>query len=559
MLVLTGILITTLLIIIVTYLWHIRQIYNFFNRLYIPGPPPTLFFGNFSDLVKTKRLSISIKQWTEKYGPIFGYFEGHTPILVISDPDVLQDVFVKSFSNFHSRRAFPLENRHAKEVHIFSASGLRWKRQRFVINPTFSSAKLKKMTPLIHRSIDVFMMKMSEECKKNQPFDIYAYFKRFTMDTIWSCGFGVDTDMQNNINDPYLFHSQKVFSTENAVKILVLLSLFITELNNIWYKLHVLENFIRHWLRYIFPCTRKFIDEEPSKWIVKQAYQLIDRRKKVDQSNRIDLMQLMLGSASKDDVIQVRSSHFRLIKNLDLFLFQDPDSSFVKKNETVIEPPIIRKLTISEIASNVHLFMIAGYETTSTALAYASYVLATHPKEQHKLQKHIDSYFDCETEYINPSYDTISQMDYLDMFVRETLRMYPIAPIAINRQSAEDFHVKNIGIIPAGTSITVDIYRLHFDPDLWGPIDPHIFHPERFGTKRHPMAWIPFGVGPRNCVGMRFALTELKMILICLLKKYSIIDCGDQTHKPFENLKEYIVIAPDQVIVQLQHRDGHHE
>ncbi len=203
--------------------------------------------------------------------------------------------------------------------------------------------------------------------------------------------------------------------------------------------------------------------------------------------------------------------------------------------------------------------MIAGYETTSTALAYISYVLATHPNEQHKLQEHIDTYFDAETEHDMPSYDTISQMDYLDMFIRETLRMYPIAPIAINRQNTEDFHIKNFGIIPAGTSITVDIYRVHYDPDLWGPVDPHIFHPERFSTKRHPMAWIPFGAGPRNCVGMRFALTELKMIIVRLLKTYSIINCGEKTSQPFENLKEYIVIAPDQVIVRIQRRDEYHE
>ncbi|CAF1541764.1 unnamed protein product, partial [Rotaria sordida] len=63
--------------------------------------------------------------------------------------------------------------------------------------------------------------------------------------------------------------------------------------------------------------------------------------------------------------------------------------------------------------------------------------------------------------------------------------------------------------------------------------------------------------GPRNCVGMRFALIELKMALVRLLKTYSIVDCGDQTCKPFVNLKEYIVIAPEQVIVRLQRRDEH--
>jgi thromboxane-A synthase len=249
MLLLTSILISILLVVIAAYLWHIRKIYNFFNRLNIPGPPPTLFFGNFDDIAKTKRMSISIKQWTEKYGRIFGFFEGHTPVLVVSDPDVLQDIFIKSFSNFHSRRGLPLENIHAKTVHIFSAPGLRWKRQRLVINPTFSSAKLKQMTPLIHHSIDVFMTKMSEEHKNNQPFDIYSYFKRFTMDTIWSCGFGLDTDMQNNIDNTYLVHSQEVFSEANIVRKLSLLSLFINELNYIWYQLDELEKLTRYWLR----------------------------------------------------------------------------------------------------------------------------------------------------------------------------------------------------------------------------------------------------------------------------------------------------------------------
>jgi cytochrome P450 len=87
-------------------------------------------------------------------------------------------------------------------------------------------------------------------------------------------------------------------------------------------------------------------------------------------------------------------------------------------------------------------------------------------------------------------------MDYLDMFVREVLRMYPIAPLAISRKNVEDFHIKNFGTIPTGTSVTVNIYHLHFDLDLWGPVDPHVFHPERFAKKRHPMAWMPFGVGP---------------------------------------------------------------
>lgn len=203
--------------------------------------------------------------------------------------------------------------------------------------------------------------------------------------------------------------------------------------------------------------------------------------------------------------------------------------------------------------------MIAGYETTSTALAYVSYVLATHPNEQHELQEYIDAEFDPEDEHTMPSYDLVTQIEYLDMFIRETLRMYPIAPLVVNRQNVEEYDLKNYGTLPVGTSIMADMYALHYDADLWGPVDPHVFYPERFATKRHPMAWIPFGIGSRNCVGMRFALTELKLILVRMLKTYSIVECGEQTHKAFENLREGFSISPTNVIVRLQRRHDHIE
>ncbi len=73
--------------------------------------------------------------------------------------------------------------------------------------------------------------------------------------------------------------------------------------------------------------------------------------------------------------------------------------------------------------------MLAGYETISTALGYATYILATHPEEQQKLHKHIDAHFDPETEHTMPTYEIVSEMNYLDMFIRETLRIFPIVPI----------------------------------------------------------------------------------------------------------------------------------
>ncbi|CAM4987320.1 unnamed protein product, partial [Rotaria socialis] len=86
---------------------------------------------------------------------------------------------------------------------------------------------------------------------------------------------------------------------------------------------------------------------------------------------------------------------------------------------------------------------IADYETTSTALAYTSHVLVTHPNEHLKLQEHIGSRFNPDTDNEVSSYETISKMEYLDMFIGEALRIYPIAPVAINRQSTKDFHISH--------------------------------------------------------------------------------------------------------------------
>ncbi|CAF3943139.1 unnamed protein product [Rotaria sp. Silwood1] len=186
------------------------------------------------------------------------------------------------------------------------------------------------------------------------------------------------------------------------------------------------------------------------------------------------------------------------------------------------------RLTREEIISNILIFMLAGYETTSTALAYATYELARHPEVLQKLQAEIDqlplgngdSSDEKTKEY--PDYDVVAQMPYMDMFVSEVLRMYPIANTAINRCASEDTIVQGIKI-EKGTLVHADIYSIHYDRELWGPEDPYVFFPERHETKRHPMAYLPFGAGPRQCIGMRFALIEMKMLLVRMLREYSIL------------------------------------
>ena len=98
-----------------------------------------------------------------------------------------------------------------------------------------------------------------------------------------------------------------------------------------------------------------------------------------------------------------------------------------------------------------------------------------------------------------------------------------------------------------------DVYSVHYDSDLWGPEDPYVFFPERHQTKRHPMAYLPFGAGPRLCVGMRFALIEMKILLVRLLREYSFVP-GEHLESWFK-VRDRTVISPEATWVKLMKRE----
>jgi len=190
--------------------------------------------------------------------------------------------------------------------------------------------------------------------------------------------------------------------------------------------------------------------------------------------------------------------------------------------------------------------MLGGYETTATALSYISFILATHPKEQKRLQNEIDC--------INDDHERLIKLEYLDWFIRETLRLYPIAPFIVNRQCNKECQIGQLKI-EEGTNITVDMYSMHYDEQLYGPVSPFKFYPERFQEKRHPLAWLPFGVGPRNCVGMRFAMLEIKLAVVQILRRYTILP-GEHTLSQFAEEERFVIAPKNGIWVRLQRRDN---
>ncbi|CAG2176887.1 unnamed protein product, partial [Oppiella nova] len=170
------------------------------------------------------------------------------------------------------------------------------------------------------------------------------------------------------------------------------------------------------------------------------------------------------------------------------------------------------QLTPDELTAQGIAFFIAGYDTTSAALTHAIYYLSQHKLHQQKLYEELKT---CD-EF---TYEKLGHLKYLNAIISETLRLAP-SLTRVQREALQDYKLGNTGItVPKGTSIEILPYALHRDPKYWP--NPNDFIPDRFlEPTHHPYAYLPFGAGPRVCIGQRFALQEMRMCLAKLIHAY---------------------------------------
>jgi len=171
---------------------------------------------------------------------------------------------------------------------------------------------------------------------------------------------------------------------------------------------------------------------------------------------------------------------------------------------------------------------------------------------QNKLIAEIDDFIPTEKDI---DYESVANLTYLDWCLKESLRLNPLASIANNRMCMKACTVGEQKLqLEEGISVQSNVWSVHYNKKIWGE-DADKFRPERFdpdtlAEPRHPLAWQPFGAGPRICIGMRFALLEAKMTVCHLLKRFKIQKCDKTTLVRTGN----ITVGPTDVTVILKKR-----
>uniref|UniRef100_A0A182VYA7 Cytochrome P450 n=1 Tax=Anopheles minimus TaxID=112268 RepID=A0A182VYA7_9DIPT len=189
-------------------------------------------------------------------------------------------------------------------------------------------------------------------------------------------------------------------------------------------------------------------------------------------------------------------------------------------------------LSMEEIESHIYTIIAAGSETSANQVAYILLLLAMHPDVQDRVFEEIHSIYGDSS--LNITYETISAQNYLEQVIKEAMRLFPVAPI-IGRETIESVQLGDV-VVPPGITLLMNIFTLQRNKELWGEradvFDPDRFDPSTYDARNHhPFSYIPFGGGPRNCIGYRYGMFSMKIMITQVLKRYvlstplSVNDC----------------------------------
>ena len=444
-------LVTLLIAIFAYYKW----IYQYWQKRNLPFLEPSIPYGNTTNPRNRKEhISLQLKHFYDemkakgwKHGGIYMVL---SPAYLVVDLDYLKNVMTKDFQYFTDRGRYYNEKDDPLSAHLFALGGYKWRNLRTKLTPTFTSGKMKMMFQTLVDCAPDLLAKVDFHRVNKTPIDIKETVSCFTLNIIGSCAFGLDCNTFKEENSPFKKYGQKFFVMD---KYRLMMRMFMIVFPNAAKKLGV-----------------KITPSDVSEFFLTVVKDTLDYRAKNNYIRR-DFLQLLIDL--KSDKLGDKNG------------YNGNDNS----------------LTFEEIAAQCFVFFIAGFETSASTMTFALYELSRNQKMQDKVRREVDTILAKYDGKI--TYEAIQDMKYMDMVINETLRKYP--PVShITRRCVKDYKTPDKDVvIEKGTMVFIPILAIHHDEEYYP--EPEKFEPERFTeenrSKRHPYAHIPFGEGPRICIG----------------------------------------------------------
>ncbi|KAE9535944.1 hypothetical protein AGLY_007845 [Aphis glycines] len=460
--------------------YYSTSTYGKWRKLNVPYEPPWPLVGN------TFKMLATLEHQMDTFDGIYkrfaderycGFYQMKTPFLMIRDPELINAVLIKDFSHFADRGFHKEPSTNILANGLFFLCGPKWKIMRQKLSPGFTSGKLKLTHDQIVACSDELMRFITAKIKENDQLEVKEIMSKYSTDVIGTCAFGLKLDTVKNDDSDFRKYGRQIIQTNFRIILIQILSLMSPRLT----KLLGISEFSPDASNFYESVLNEVIRYREANGIVRHdvAQSLIEARK-----------QLVLNSTEKDG------------------------------------------FTEQDIVANAILMFLAGFEPVSSTLSFCLYQLAINQNIQDKMRDEMNSKLK-EHEQMNN--DFLMDLHYTDMVLAETGRMYGITT-ALFRETVKTYQIPGESlVIEKGTKVIIPIYSIHHDSKYYP--DPETFDPERFSpeekAKRPSTTYLPFGDGPRFCIGKRFAELEMKMVLSQLLTTFRVLPC-EKTDYPLK-------------------------
>ncbi|XP_073830965.1 cytochrome P450 4s3 [Musca autumnalis] len=455
----------------------------------IAGPTISELIEN----VKKGQILTWFEELRKKHGRTFRIWFGKDLMVFFTDPEDVKQLLGNNNLLYKSGNY--------KILHPWLGKGLltnggdAWHTRRKFLTPAFHFRILSEFKEPMEENCRILSRRLDEKLN-GEAFDIYPYITLFALDVICETAMGIKKNAQMQSESDY------VQAVQQICHILHKRSFSFWQRNNPFFK--------------FTQDGRK--RDACLKILHSETNRVIKLRRKMLQDANITNMQQ--AEKSCDSFGQKKRFAF-----LDMLL--------ISQMEGV-------PLTDRDIREEVDTFMFEGHDTTSSALGFALYLLSQHPDIQKQAYEEAASMAGREKE----------SMPYLEAILKETLRLYPSVPF-YSRAVKEDLQVGEL-TVPKGTSVSILTYLVHRD-DRYYP-DPEKFDPSRYFKNEkdlHPFSFVAFSAGPRNCIGQKFAMLEMKCTLSHLLRNFEFLPVKD--FKP-KLLPELVLKSGNGIIVCIKRR-----